>query len=282
MTELDPGDGLPVAVVRNWSEEKYRHVEYYARLFAQAMKGKWDRLIYLDLFAGGGRVKIEDSQKIIDSAALRALGIEPAFDLFAYAELDAGLLTALEERVARRSPPATCLFKQGDVNLIWPTLRDEIRASAAGGTHLTFCTVDPWRCADLAFATIEGLAEIYVDFLILIPSFMDAHRNQRTYTAPENTALAQFLGTDAWREAWDATDQSARFGSFVANQLGLQMRSLGYRYDDLDDMKLIRSSDRNLRLYHLAFFSRHRLGEKLWRETLKYTNSQMNLFEKDV
>ena len=43
-------------------------------------------------------------------------------------------------------------------------------------------------------------------------------------------------------------------------------------------MKLVRSTDKNLPLYHLAFFSRHPLGQKLWREAVKSSNPQRDLF----
>lgn len=279
MTSLDPADGLPVNVVGTWCEDKYLHVEHYAHMFAKSMKGKWDRLTYLELFAGAGRVRIRDTDRAVDAAALRALGIAPTFDLYVYGELDKGLLSALEQRCQARSPESRCSFVQGDVNKRWPVLRDRIRQAAEGGSYLTFCFVDPYNCQDLAFSTLEGLAELYLDFLVLIPSHMDANRNQARYLRDSTTVLDRYLGSSCWRTAWNsAPNPKPRFGDFVAHQFGLRMQELGFLYDGLQDMTLVRSTDRNLRLYHLAFFSRNALGQKLWREAVKSSNPQRRLF----
>jgi hypothetical protein len=53
------------------------------------------------------------------------------------------------------------------------------------------------------------------------------------------------------------------------------MTKLGYNYSGIDKTQQIRSTDKNLPLYRLAFFSRSDLGEKFWREALKYSNDQM-------
>jgi hypothetical protein len=39
-------------------------------------------------------------------------------------------------------------------------------------------------------------------------------------------------------------------------------------------MKLVRSDDKNLRLYYLAMFSRHPTGGKFWQDVLKYGTDQ--------
>lgn len=279
MSNVDPADDLPVGVVGDWCEDKYLHVEHYARMFATSMKGKWDCLAYLELFAGAGRVRIRNTDRILDAAALRALGITPAFDLYMYAELDGRLLSALEQRCNGRDPETQCFFVQGDVNEQWPVLRESVRQAAKGGRYLTFCFVDPYKCRHLAFATLEGLAELYLDFLVLIPSHMDANRNRTKYLQDSTTVLDQYLGTTSWRDAWhSAPNPKPRFGDFVADQFGLRMQELGFLYDGLQDMKLVRSTDKNLRLYHLAFFSRNELGQKLWREAVKSSTSQRDLF----
>jgi three-Cys-motif partner protein len=275
----DPGDGLPIAKVGDWAEDKYLLVEHYARMFARAMKGKWNCRVYLELYSGPGRAKIEGATTILDTASLRSLELDPGFDLHVYGELDLTCLAALEARCHARRPNARCRFVGGDVNQTWPSLREQVREAAGGGTYLTFCFVDPFRCADLAFATLRGLSELYADFLILVPSFMDANRNRDVYLQEGNAVLDRFLGDRSWRESWSNRERPMeRFGEFVADQLGVRMARLGFRYEGLDAMKLMRSTDRNLPLYHLAFFSRSELGVKFWREARKASDPQRRLF----
>ena len=57
---IDLNDGLPAAAVGDWAEEKYLHVEHYARMFATAMRKKWSRLVYVELFSGAGRALLEE------------------------------------------------------------------------------------------------------------------------------------------------------------------------------------------------------------------------------
>jgi len=37
-------------------------------------------------------------------------------------------------------------------------------------------------------------------------------------------------------------------------------------------------TEKSVRLYRLAFFSRHELGRKLWRQVMKYAPDQRSLF----
>jgi three-Cys-motif partner protein len=276
---LDEADGLPIDSVGDWAEDKYRHVEHYARMFVRAMKGKWDCLAYLELYSGPGRAKIEGTSKTLDTPSLRALGLDPGFGVHVYGELDAERLAALEARCRARRPDARCRFVTGDVNETWSVLRDEVRKSAGRGTSLTFCFVDPYRCADLSFATVRGLSSLRADFLILVPSFMDANRNRDTYLLESNGVLDRFLGDCAWRTAWAAREKpNEKFGSFVADQLGRRMAGLDFHYDGPNSLKLIRSTEKRLPLYHLAFFSRSALGTKFWREARKSSDSQRRLF----
>jgi three-Cys-motif partner protein len=276
---LDPADGLPVARVHDWAEDKYSLVEHYARMFSTAMKGKWDCRVYLELYSGPGRARIEGTTKTLDTASLRSLELDPGFDLHVFGEIDATSLATLQARCEARRPNAECRFVGGDVNETWPTLRDRVRQAAGGGTYLTFCFVDPYKCADLAFSTLRGLSELFVDFLILVPSFMDANRNRDVYLQESNDLLDRFLGDRSWRENWAMRERpTEKFGDFVAHQLGLRMARLGFHYDGLETMKLIRSTDKNLPLYHLAFFSRSPLAMRLWREARKSSDRQRKLF----
>jgi hypothetical protein len=133
----------------------------------------------------------------------------------------------------------------------------------------------------LRFGTIRRLATIDekrqrpVDFLVLIPSFMDAHRERTYYLKASNTSLAEFLGDPDWRDDWRRESEGRRlreFGLFVVDAFGKAMEKLGYLWD-IKDATLIKSGER--RFYHLAFFSRHPLGRKFARAARKYAGDQL-------
>jgi hypothetical protein len=117
---------------------------------------------------------------------------------------------------------------------------------------------------------------------VLIPAYMDAHRNLDNYVKPSSTRIERFLGLPNWRDLWSrAQGRPMKFGSFIVEQFGMQMKRLRYSYEGLHETVLIRDPTRNLALYRLAFFSRHPLGVKFWKEACKYTRRQLGLFDLD-
>jgi hypothetical protein len=108
---------------------------------------------------------------------------------------------------------------------------------------------------------------------------MDANRNVSHYINPSNNTVDNFLGTSTWRCEWkEAELQKENFGDFLTDQFGKQMTAMNYLYSGINETKLVRSTDKNLPLYRLAFFSRNKLGQKFWQAAMKYSSDQLTLF----
>lgn len=146
---------------------------------------------------------------------------------------------------------------------------------------LTFCFVDPFNIDELNFDTIRSIqGKFFVDFLVLIPSFMDINRNEKYYTRVGDHSIDLYLGTNSWREKWRNQQRSSiSFGDFIAQEFCMQMKELNYLYEGPSDLELIRG-DNNQPLYYLAFFSKHPLGLRFWRETVMNTEPQLPLWKK--
>ena len=148
---------------------------------------------------------------------------------------------------------------------------------------LTFCFVDPFNTQNLRFATMKKIADaLYVDFVVLIPSFMDIKRNEHNYTRSDCPIVDDFLGTTSWRKTWSTGGTRFKdFGVFVADQFGRQNGNLELLFTTVPTISRLfrKGQDRSLYLYHLGFFSRSKLGVKFWRETRQRTQVQttMNL-----
>jgi hypothetical protein len=69
------------------------------------------------------------------------------------------------------------------------------------------------------------------------------------------------------------------FRVFLAREFASRMVRLGYLRTGLERMKEIRSNEKNLPLYHLAFFSKHPRGYQFWDQVLKYGTDQLSLFQ---
>lgn len=263
-------DGLALPEVGDWAERKYRLIATYAEMFATAMRGKWETRVYVDLFAGAGRARLEGTNRIVATSATLALRVRHPFDRYVFCESDRATASALEQRLRRDFPTANATILAGDCN----ARADEILALIPERRSLTFCVADPYSIGALRFTTIERLASRSVDFLVLIASYMDAHRNREVYLSPPNRKVEELLGLPGWRAEWGQGSQE--FGTFIVDQFGRRMGSLDYLYEGLGDAVPVADGGRTL--YHLTFFSRHQLGRKFWIEAKRHSTDQLDLF----
>ena len=285
MTHDDPrlfeDDGLLLPEVGSWTTTKHRKLSYYCSLFASSMKKKWDCRVYVDLFACAGKCKLRESAKIVPGSPLLALNVDVPFEKYVFCEADPENMSALQARVEKYFPDKDCSFILGNVNRSLEKLFDAIPKFTREFKGLTLCFVDPYRIGDLDFFTLRQIAErLYVDFLVLIPSYMDIGRNEANYTRDDNTSLDKYLGTSSWRVAWAERERrTQKFGIFIADQFCNRMKELRYLYEGLEDLELVRGTEKNLALYHLGFFSRSDLGRRFWQETRNRTDNQRTIWK---
>jgi three-Cys-motif partner protein len=272
-------DGLMNLDVGTWAEQKYRLVGIYATLFATSMKDKWDHRVYIDLFAGPGRSKIRETTRIIPASPTIALSVEYPFTRYVFCEQDQSSLSCLRQRCQRDFQHLTVRTIHGDCNSKVDEILSEMPPHGTASKVLSFCLADPFRVSDLQFRTIERLSARFVDFLILIPTGMDASRNWLRQLQNDNpTAIDSFVGTDRWRQEWrDLPPRSMSTDAFFTRFFSGRMRDIGYEFGGIDQSVLIRNPDRNQQLYRLGFYSKNKLGEKLWREAKKYSSDQLEL-----
>lgn len=108
-------DGLPVRPGGAWTMEKLAYVEQSAAAFTRAMKGKWGRLVYIDLLAGPGRGVRRDTGEEFDGSPIRALKVNPLFDHLFLGDLGRKTVNALEKRIPPRDAGRVTLLC-GDCN----------------------------------------------------------------------------------------------------------------------------------------------------------------------
>ena len=265
-------------IIGSWAEEKYKLLWCYADLFATSMKSKWDKLTYVDLFSGAGHARIRYSTRVVLGSPLLALTVKDPFDSYIFCDRDPKCISALRERVKATKSEAEVHFVQADANKAVKELLDVLPSYGLGKSVLGFCFADPQKLSDLHFETIATLADRFMDFLVHIPA-MDPIRNQTLYCEPGNPSVERFVGNPNWLEAWAAAGPQIGFDLFVARCFAESMQSLGYKHDDVENPVLVRSDEKNVPLYRLAFFSRHQLGQKFWEETKKWSDPQLKLFK---
>ncbi len=270
-------DGLFCPEVGPWAETKHSLVLYYAKLFSSGMKDKWDRRIYIELYAGAGYSRIRETSRIIAGSPLRALLLPHPFDKYIFCERDPESLESLKSRVGRIAPGADVIYVPGDCNERVPDLLTAIPAGSKVDRVLSLCFVDPCDIG-IKFKTIRSLSSRYVDFLILLALYMDANRAYAHYVNPKSTKVAEFLDSPTWRVDWTkAQSEGVPFPRFLAEAFSQGMETLRYLGQPIYKMKEVIFPDKNWPLYRLALFSRNPLAYKFWDDVLKYSTDQMFL-----
>ncbi len=269
-------DGLFIPEVREWSLEKYKLLGGYCDIFTNGMKNKWDQLVYIDLFAGAGYAKIKETGKIYLNSAAIAMSVDFPFTKYILCEKDEKRFNALSERVKRDFKDLNVVLIKGDSNENVLQLINEIPKYSKSNTLLPFCFVDPFSL-NLNFETIKSLSNGLMDFLILQALHMDGNRNLEVYIKEENNKIAKYLGIQNWRELFEKnlSEYNQNFVKFLADQYQKQMGLL--KYLPTKHMHQIRSNQKNLPLYYLAFYSKHPRGVDFFKKAEKYVTSQYKL-----
>ncbi len=273
-----PDDGLPVPEVGRWAEEKYRRLGMYAEIFSTGMKNVWPTRVYIDLFAGRGHALITETHRRVLTSPLIALSLPDRFSHYIFCEKKHSLLEALKSRARVMASEATVVCIEGDANERIREIAAIIPQHTAAKRVLGFCFIDPFNLG-IHFDTVRALGRGRpMDFLILLAFGMDAGRNWATYLKPGDKKVERFLGAPDWRERWRTTEREGIGETrFLATEYARAMESLGYRTTSTEQMIPVRSTDKNLPLYYLAFFSRNEQGYKFWHEVQKYSEDQLNL-----
>jgi len=271
--------GLITPELGAWAETKYRLLALYDELFSTGMKNKWDQRVYIDLYAGAGYSRILGTNKYLKGSPVIALTVTDPFDKYIFCEEREDLLDALKKRVQRIAPQANVAHIHGNCDIEIERICKEIPKASSTKKVLSLCLVDPFDFG-LKFETLRRLSTAFIDFVVLLAIGMDANRNYEHYVEGNSTKIDDALGNTKWRERWKAVGvRRSDFRAFLADEFCRSMESLGYLKTPLDRMKLVRSVEKNLRLYYLALFSRSETAFDFWDDVLKYSTDQKNLWD---
>jgi three-Cys-motif partner protein len=273
-----PDDGLLTPTIRPHSLEKYRAISYILKIFSTSMKSKWNNRVYIDLFSGAGRSKLESSGIIVPGSPLLALGVEDRFDKYIFCEKKPEFYDVLNQRVSAICEPEKFKIIQGDVNQNAESILEEIPEFGKDSSCLSFCLVDPYKIGQLNFKTIKDLSSVFMDFLVLIPSYMDVRRNKAIYLREEDSSISTFVGDSRWRQGWlESESKGMKIGLFILDYFGKKMKEIGYLYPGPEDAFTIYVDQMGVPLYHLYLFSKNQRGVDFWRKTTIRFNDQLKL-----
>lgn len=263
---LAEDDGLILPSIGSWALKKYRLVYEYNTLFSTGMKRKWDTRVYIDLFSGPGRAKIEKQNKIVHTSPMISLLVENKYDKYIFCDMNCENISVLKKRVDKIHRIDNVSYLVGDSNLLTERILESIPKPSKDNKVLSFCFVDPFSLC-INFDTMEHLSEYFMDFLVLLAFGMDGKRNIGLYMNENHKRIDDFLGSKDWREKWERKlQQGGNLTKFLADEFTEHMVKLGYRKEAIDNFIPIHSDEKNLPLYYLAFFSRNPKGYEFWKK----------------
>lgn len=265
-------DGQPARVSGPWTQEKLAYLERYARAFMAAMgpkrtPGRWSELVYMDFLAGPGRGIDRKTGAEFDGSPLRALKVTPPFDHLYFSDVGPANIDALRRRIPEDDRDRVDLH-QGDCHAVAAEVVSRLSRRALG---LAF--VDP-EGFEVRFRLFETLATRRIDVLYLFPGGIGIARNLSAFAKRARAPLDDLI--PGWRdlkrarlaagEPMTAEDMAARDQPFVLAFMN-RMRTLGYQYSRQGEPYF--TNEKNVRMYHLLFFSQHPTGLTLWRNVTR-------------
>ena len=249
-------DGLPTRKSGPQAREKHKHLAYYGKMFATAMKNKFENRVYIELFAGPGRCRFQDRTEGSGSP-LQMMDFE--FTKFFFIEKNVAGAEALQSRVNKHGARDQATIYCGDC----ADAVKEIALPRSKCLALTF--VDPTGISHCPLELITTLCRrVRTDLLINFPHGMGLKMNQHQYTPHDKSILTRFVGTKAWTKFIDRSP-----ADFVRGLLDLykeQLRNLEYL---LGTHEVVVKTEQGTPLYMLVFASRDPLGVRFWDETMK-------------
>jgi len=265
----DPDDGLPLACVGSWAEDKHARVRKYVdisratrRMYITGTGGA----TFIELFCGPGRARIRNTTRIVDGstlvAAKEAQATGTMFTELHIADANASFVNVASQRLARLGVQARTYAGRSE-----DTVKEVARRLNKDGLHLAF--LDPFDLKSLPFEVIRCLAGFKRMDMIIHVSLMDLQRNLDPYIGSQPSPLDIFV--PGWRTVIEPMNSIATIRRGIFDYWLSLIRN-----EDMQPSQGIEkvTGSKNQPLYWLVFVARHELAMKFWDEIRNVSDQQ--------
>lgn len=178
----------------SWTEEKLNILGDYLNFYMTALKNTYFKKIYIDCFAGSGKIELGNEQKI-DGSATMALNLENKFDEYFFIEKNKKHFVELK-KLEKEYPNLNIKVFNGDCNEILPKIIDKINWKYSRGVIF----IDPYA-TQLDFNTLKYISYTKgVDVWYLFPyhAINRMLKKDRNIDQGWKEVLNKCLGDDSW------------------------------------------------------------------------------------
>lgn len=255
--------------VGSWvPEDKHRLLSDYLHASRHAWK-KWPHRVFLDPFAGPGRIQVEGETFTRDGGAVlawRTLASAAPFTQVLVGDLNEARALACQQRLQAQGAPAQAFPGAAE-----QTVQEMVRQVPRGALCMAY--IDPYNLELLSFSIIKALAGLRVDLAINFCT-MDLQRNAEFEFDP---ARARFDATaPGWREDPEilgANKQNVKLAFF--RYWCRLVQGLGFEHSK--EMPLVLNNNGHP-IYRMVFFARHDLPNRIWGDVARGPNQTLDLF----
>jgi three-Cys-motif partner protein len=253
--------------VGSWVPYRKHHLLYeYLHSSRYAWK-KWPSRVFIDPFAGPGRIQVAGEAITRDGGAVLAWrtlsNIAPFTQMFV-GDIDPLRAAACKERLSTIGAPVTSFVGPAE-----DTVKLMVAAVPAGSLCMAY--IDPYNLELLTFSILKELAKLRKVDLAINFSTMDLQRNVELEFDPQR---ARFDGTaPGWRsrpEVLTANKQNLRLVFF--NYWCELVKNLGF--DLSKEMPLV-DNDHGHPIYRMVFFARGSFPTRIWGDVAKGPNKDL-------
>ena len=277
----------------DWTQEKLGILEAYLDAYTTALKKKPFHLVYVDAFAGTGRIMREsgpgyetdehDGWRFIAGSAERALRVsDRQFDRLVFVEKDPGRYEQLRELCDHHRDRNTHPLRD-DANAFLCSLGQREYRNWRGVLF-----VDPFG-AQLAWSTVQRVAQLErLDMWLLFPVGAIGRMLPRSSNPDEVQPkwverLNTVFGGDHWRELYSPAPQQSLFGDEMIERAPGVDGLLNIYKDQLQEAfgrRLLRASrtlknSKNSPLFEFIFCAGHPKGARIAKKIAKHLIERM-------
>ena len=257
--------------VGSWvPQEKHRLLCEYLEGSRFAWR-KWRSRVFIDPFAGPGRIQVAGETQTRDGGAVRAwrsLAQDAPFTRLFVGDLNPERVAACESRLNALGAPATAFPGPA---------AETVKAMVAAVPARSLCMayLDPYNLEFLSFSVIEEIAKLANVDLAINFCTMDLQRNVELEF---DTSRARFdEAAPGWRQhppILSASRPNVKL-AFLRYWID-RVRGLGFEHSR--EMPLIRN-DRGHGIYRIVFFARHDFPTRIWSDVARGPNKSLGLFD---
>jgi three-Cys-motif partner protein len=254
--------------VGNWvPAHKHRLLSLYLHATRSAWR-KWSSRVFIDPFAGPGRIQVEGESFTRDGGAVlawRSLAESAPFTSMLIGDLVAARAAACHSRLTALGAPATAF-----PGAAAETVLQMIDRVPSGSLCMAY--VDPYNLELLSFSIIEALARLKVDLAINFCT-MDLTRNSELEFDPTR---ARFNETaPGWRDDPQIRSASRQNVPLAFFRYWCRLvQGLGFEHSK--EMPLVHNTQ-GTALYRIVFFARHSLPTRIWSDVARGPNRELDL-----